>query len=57
MSEARKGKTMENRNRIAPSLEEFTLGVIVLVLAILWLAAAVVVPAALIKLCWLFLLA
>ena len=48
---------MGNRNRIAPSLEEFALGVIVLVLAILWLAAAVVVPAALIKLCWLFLLA
>ena len=44
-------------NKITPSLEEFTLGVIVLVLAILWLVAAIVVPAALIKLSWLFLLA
>ncbi len=48
---------MGNQNKVTPGLGEFALGVIVMVIACLWIAAAIIVPAALVKLCWLFLLA
>lgn len=48
---------MKNRNGIAPGLAEYILAAIAAVAICLWLVAVVIVPAALIKLSWLFLLA
>lgn len=48
---------MENMNKIATGLVECVLAAFGLLAVCLWVVAAIVVPAALIKLSWLFLLA
>ena len=48
---------MENMNKIVTGLVECALTAFGLLAVCLWVAAAIVVPAALIKLSWLFLLA